>query len=68
MAGVGQKTQNPVSSLINWLMPGIFRGRRGETYKRLVSPDCVRHQEVRANRRDFLVRRIARHFRDLRRY
>jgi hypothetical protein len=24
MAGVGQKTQNPVSSLINWLMPGNF--------------------------------------------
>jgi hypothetical protein len=24
MAGVGQETQNPISSLINWLMPGNF--------------------------------------------
>jgi hypothetical protein len=29
MSGVGQKTQNPVSSLINWLMPGNFP-RAGE--------------------------------------
>jgi hypothetical protein len=34
--------------------------------QRLVWRDCVRHQVVGANRRDFLVRRIARHFRELR--
>ena len=44
-----------------------FPDKQGIRRRRPVSRDCVRHQEVRANRRDFLIRRIVRHFRDLRR-
>jgi hypothetical protein len=39
------------------------RSRRARDGHRFESPQL--HQEVRANRRDFLRHRIARHFRDL---
>jgi hypothetical protein len=38
---------------------------QGAACRRPVWPDCVRHQEVRANRRDFRASEIARHFRSL---
>ena len=63
MSGVAPTTQNPASSLIIRLLPGNFPSRAPQ--RRPVWPDCAHHQVVRANRRDFLRHRIARHFRSL---
>ena len=52
--------KSPISMFFS-LLPGVRPPRRP------VSQDCAHHQEVRANWGDFLVRRLARHSRDLRR-